>query len=130
MDERRIRAYPARRVAGGISDRPLKERGPPMAGATAKSFIARLLVRPDRRDAFIALQTELKHLVFAEEPDATVYELLQSDADPNFFLVVATFRDDAAYERHMAIDFHDRLVPPILDCLASDMSVDYFRSHG
>lgn len=99
-----------------------------MPGTPAKSFVAKLQVAPDKRDEFIALQTELKRLVFIEEPDALVYELLQSDADPNLFLVVATFKDDAAYEHHMQIDFHDRLVPPILDCLSSDMSVDYFRS--
>jgi hypothetical protein len=28
----------------------------------------------------------------------------------------------------MVIDFHDRLVPPILDCLASDMELAFYRS--
>lgn len=96
---------------------------------TAKSFVATLRVKPERRDDFIALQTELKQLVFTHEPDALVYELLQSDQEPDTFLVVATFRDDAAFEKHMHIDFHDRLVPPILECLSSDMEIQFFRSH-
>lgn len=97
---------------------------------TGKSFVARLRTRPEKRDDLIALQTELKELVFAREPDALVYEFFQSDADPDIFLVIATFRDDAAFEAHMTIDFHDRLVPPILDCLAEDMQLDFYRSHG
>lgn len=98
-----------------------------MAG---KSFIAQLRTKPEKREALIALQTELKGLVFENEPDALVYELFQSDEDPDLFQCVATFRDDAAFERHMHIDFHDRLVPPILECLAEDMSIAFYRSLG
>lgn len=97
---------------------------------TGKSFVAQLRTRPEKRDEMIALQSELKQLVHAEEPDALVYELLQSDADPDLFLCVATFRDAAAFEHHMHIDFHDRLVPPIVACLAEEMKLDFYRSHG
>ncbi|GGD38508.1 putative quinol monooxygenase [Croceicoccus pelagius] len=97
---------------------------------SAKSFIAVLKTKPEKREEMIALQAELKGLVFQHEPDAQVYELLQSDDDPDTFNVVATFKDDAAFEKHMAIDFHDRLVPPILDCLAEDMQLSFFRSLG
>lgn len=97
---------------------------------TGKSFIAYLRTSPDKRDEMIALQTELKELVFAQEPDALVYELLQSDDDPDRFAVVATFRDDAAFDHHMGIDFHDRLVPPIIACLTQDMKLEFYRSHA
>lgn len=97
--------------------------------ATAKSFIATLRVRPEMREQFIALQTELKHLTFAQEPDALVYELLEDETDANLFFVVATFRDEAAYQHHMRIDFHDRLVPPVLACLSSDMELQFCASH-
>lgn len=97
---------------------------------TGKSFIAYLRTRPEMRDEMIALQTELKGLVFEQEHDALVYELLQSDEDPDRFAVVATFRDDVAFDKHMGIDFHDRLVPPILACLAEDMKLGFYRSHS
>lgn len=97
--------------------------------ATAKSFIATLRVLPEKRTEFIALQTELKHLVFTHEPDALVYELMQADTDENLFYVVATFKDEAAFEHHMHIDFHDRLVPPVLACLAADMELQFFKSY-
>ena len=95
-----------------------------------KSFVARLRAKPGHAETLAALQVELKALVFVHEPDAQVYELLRSDEDPDVFLVVATFRDDAAFDAHMQIDFHDRLVPPILDCLAEDMQLDFYRSLG
>jgi quinol monooxygenase YgiN len=95
-----------------------------------KSFIAKLVVKPERRDEFVRLQTELKGLVFEHEPDAQVYELLQSEEDPNTFYCVATFKDQAAFDHHMSIDFHDRLVPPILDCLAQDMELGFYKSHA
>ena len=95
---------------------------------SAKSFIAQLRAKPEKRDELIALQTELKRLVFESEPDALVYELFQSEDDPNLFQCVATFRDEAAFDAHMTIDFHDRLVPPILDCLAEDMTIAFYRS--
>lgn len=96
----------------------------------ARSFIAKLVVKPERREEFVKLQTELKSLVHDQEPDALVYELLQSDDDLNTFFCVATFTDQAAFDHHMGIDFHDRLVPPILDCLAQDMELSFHRSLG
>jgi len=95
---------------------------------SGKSFVARLRALPEKRAELIALQTELKGLVFEHEPDALVYEFVQSDADPDLFLCIATFRDDAAFDKHMAIDFHERLVPPVLDCLAEEMQLDFYRS--
>ena len=95
----------------------------------AKSFVATLRTRPEKRAEFIALQIELKALVHEHEPDALVYELLQSEDDPDVFQCVATFRNEAAFDHHMSIDFHDRLVPPILACLAKDMDLKFFRSH-
>lgn len=96
--------------------------------APGKSFIATLRVKPEKRDDFIAHQTELKHLVHAGEPDAWVYELLQSDDDPDLFYCVATFKDEAAFDHHMHIDFHERLVPPIIACLDGEMELRFFRS--
>ena len=97
---------------------------------TGKSFIAYLRTSPEKREKMIALQTELKSLVFEQESDAIVYELLQSDEDRDRFVVVATFRDDAAFDKHMHIEFHDRLVAPIIACLAEEMKLDFYRSHG
>jgi quinol monooxygenase YgiN len=97
---------------------------------SGKSFIAELRAKPGCGPELIALQAELKQLVFEQEPDALVYELFQSDEDPDMFQIVATFRDDAAFDHHMQIDFHDRLVPPILECVDGEMKIAFYRSLG
>ena len=100
-----------------------------MSGPT-KSFIAKLVTKPEKRAELIALQVELKRLVSENEPDALVYELMQSTNDPDVFMCVATFRNEAAFERHMQIDFHDRLVPPIFETLAKEMEIQFYESLG
>lgn len=95
---------------------------------SGKSFIARLRAKPERRDDLIAYQSELKTLAFEQEPGVVVYELFQSEDDPDLFQVVATFRDDAAFDTHMSIDFHDRLVPLIMECVEGEMSIAFYRS--
>ena len=95
---------------------------------SGKSFIAQLRAKPERRHDLIALQGEMKTLAFEREPGVQVYELFQSEDDPDLFQVVATFKDDAAFETHMSIDFHDRLVPMILDCVDGEMDLAFYRS--
>ena len=95
---------------------------------SGKSFIAQLRAKPGRREELIALQGEMKSLAFEHEPGVVVYELFQSEDDPDLFQVVATFKDDAAFDTHMSIDFHDRLVPPILDCVEGEMEIAFYRS--
>ncbi|MAL27439.1 MAG: antibiotic biosynthesis monooxygenase [Croceicoccus sp.] len=95
---------------------------------SGKSFIAQLRAKPGRREELIALQGEMKSLAFEHEPGVVVYELFQSEDDPDLFQVVATFKDDAAFDTHMSIDFHDRLVPPILECVDGEMEIAFYRS--
>src|SRR3546814_14517381 len=97
---------------------------------TGKSFVAELRAKPKKRNDLIRLQIEMKLLVHQLEPDAIVYELFQSEEDPDLFICVATFRDDAAFEHHMQIDFHERLVPQIFECLAEDMKRSAERRVG
>ena len=95
---------------------------------SGKSFIAQLRAKPGRREELIALQGEMKSLAFEHEPGVVVYELFQSEDDPDLFQVVATFKDDAAFDTHMSIDFHDRLGPPILECVDGEMEIAFYRS--
>ena len=90
-----------------------------------KSFIAKLVAKPEKAADLEALQSELRALVQAQEPDCEVYELLKAESEPNTYYCVATFTSEAAFDHHMGIDFHDRLVPPILDCLVQDMELSF-----
>ena len=93
-----------------------------------KSFIAKLVAKPDKAADLEALQTELRALVHAQEPDCETYELFKSIDMPNTYFCVATFKSEAAFDHHMHIDFHDRLVPPILECLAEEMELSFHEA--
>ena len=55
---------------------------------------------------------------------------LHARDDPNTYYCVATFTDEAAFEYHMATDFHDRIVPDIVDCLAEEMVLSFYDIIG
>ncbi len=90
------------------------------------AFIATLKVADDKADTFEKLQTELSGLAHAQEPDMFVYDVIKSRDNPGTYVVYARFKDQTAFDHHMNIDFHDRLVPPILACLEADMQLEMF----
>ena len=90
------------------------------------TFIATLQVNPDKADEFEKLQTELSELAHAQEPDMFVYDVIKHREKPGAYVVYARFKDEAAFDHHMSIDFHDRLVPPILECLDAEMQLEFF----
>ena len=92
------------------------------------SFIAKLVVKPEKAKEFEELQVKLRDLTFENEPGTPIYELLRDRDTPNTYMCVATFDDEAAFEFHQQTDFHDALVPPILECLASDMELSFYDS--
>ena len=94
------------------------------------AFVAKLVVKPEKAADFESLQTELRELTHKNEPDAPVYEVIRSRDDANTYLVVATFTSEDAFQHHMSIDFHDRLVPPILECLAEEMELSFYDIVG
>ena len=89
-------------------------------------FIATLQVSEDKQAEFEQLQTELSELAHAQEPDLFVYDVVKHREKPGAYVVYARFKDEAAFEHHMQIDFHDRLVPPILECLDAEMQLEFF----
>ncbi len=89
-------------------------------------FIATLQVNEDKQADFEKLQTELSELAHAQEPDMFVYDVIKHREKAGVYVVYARFKDEAAFEHHMNIDFHDRLVPPILECLDAEMQLEFF----
>jgi quinol monooxygenase YgiN len=90
------------------------------------TFVAKLVVRPGMEAKFESLQRELSELTHSREPDVLVYDVVKHRTEPSTYVVYARFRTDAAFQAHMKIDFHDRLVPGILGCLAKDMDLQFF----
>lgn len=89
-------------------------------------FIATLTVKEDKAAEFERLQTELSGLTHEQEPDCHVYDVIKHREKPNTYVVYARFTDEDAFNHHMQIDFHDRLVPPIIDCLDGEMQLEFY----
>ncbi len=89
-------------------------------------FIATLVVKPGKEAEFERLQTELSELTHRHEPDTLVYDVIRHQEKPRTYICYARFKDQAAFELHQGTDFHQRLVPPILDCLAEEMDLQFY----
>ncbi len=89
-------------------------------------FSAVLKVYEDKVGQFEDAQKELSELTHANEPDTIVYDLVRERDNPLTYVCYARFKDQAAFDYHMQTDFHDRLVPPILDSLAEEMQLTFY----
>ena len=92
-----------------------------------KTFIAKLIVKEGKEAEFEKLQSELSGLTHANEPDVIVYDVIRLEEKNGHYVVYARFKDPAAFDNHQSIDFHERLVPPILECLAEEMDLQFFE---
>lgn len=89
-------------------------------------FIANLIIKKGKESEFERLQTELSELTHEHEPDCLAYDVIRHTEEPQTYVVYARFKDEAAFEKHQQTDFHDRLVPPILECLAEEMDLHFY----
>ena len=93
-------------------------------------FIATLNVAEGKEADFERLQTELSEIAHAEEPGLIVYDVIRHTEKPRTYVVYARFEDHASFELHQEADFHQRLVPPILDCVEGEMDLQFFEWVG
>ena len=91
------------------------------------TFIATLIVKPGKEAEFERLQKELSEDSHRTEPDLIAYDVIRHRDQPQTYVVYARFKDQAAFDLHMAAPSHDRLVPPILACLAQDMDLQFYE---
>jgi len=90
-------------------------------------FIATLQVAKGSEADFERLQTELSELAHSSEPDLLVYDVIRHAENPLTYVVYARFKDQAAFDFHQEADFHQRLVPLILDCVEGEMDLQFFE---
>ena len=90
------------------------------------TFIATLNVAGGKEAAFERLQTELSEISHEREPGLLVYDVIRHAEKPGVYVVYARFKDNEAFEYHQNADYHQRLVPPILDCVEGEMDLQFF----
>ena len=93
-------------------------------------FIATLNVASGKETEFERLQTELSEIAHANEPGLMVYDVIRHAEKTGVYVVYARFKDQQAFDFHQQADFHQRLVPPILDCVEGDMDLQFFEWVG
>jgi quinol monooxygenase YgiN len=93
-------------------------------------FIATLNVASGKEADFERLQTELSEIAHASEPGLLVYDVIRHAEKTSVYVVYARFKDQQAFDFHQQADFHQRLVPPILDCVEGDMDLQFFEWVG
>lgn len=90
------------------------------------TFIATLTIKAGREAEFERLQQELSELTHRSEPDTRVYDVIRHRSKPGTYVVYGRFRDEAAFEHHQKSAFHERLVPPIIDCVEGNMDLQFY----
>lgn len=81
------------------------------------TFLARMKIKPDRREDFIRLARELTEKVHANEPDTTAYEFFRLRDDEYSYAVFEQFTSEDAEEAHRNTDYFNALAPDLIDCL-------------
>ena len=94
-----------------------------MSTSASHAIYIRVKVKPEKRDEFIGLITDLAANVKANEPDTLVWEFLQAD-DPNEFVFFELFRDVAAHERHTQAPYHLEMSDAGWACLSDDPHIE------
>ena len=90
------------------------------------AFIARMTVPPARQAEFEKLCAELSETAHRVEPGLVVYDVARHREDRDTYVFYARFRDEEAFQWHQQAGFHQRLVPPILDCVDGEMDLQFF----
>lgn len=90
------------------------------------TFIAKLVVKPGMEARFEQLQAELSKLTHEKEPETFVYDVIKQRDVPGTYVVYARFKNEAAFQQHQTTAFHERLVPPIVECLAAPFEIAFY----
>ena len=88
------------------------------------TFIARMTVRPEKRDEFIALCRELEKYVTEHEPEVLLYEFFKL-REEHRYAILESFPDAAVEARHMNSAKLAEYAPKIGACLIGSWEREY-----
>jgi quinol monooxygenase YgiN len=89
-------------------------------------FVARVKVKPGREADFERLEAEFSRLACEQQPGTLRYEVLRHRSEAGSYLVYARFADEAAFAAHQAAEFHQRLVPLIMETLGEETDLQFY----
>jgi quinol monooxygenase YgiN len=86
----------------------------------------RVRTKPEKRDEFVRLVTELRTNVLQHEPDALIFEFLQG-TDLNEFVFFEGFTDEAAQQHHQQAPYHLAMSASGWACLEGQPVIEFLR---
>jgi len=86
----------------------------------------RVRTKPEKRDEFVSLITELRKQVLQNEPDTLSYEFLQGP-EPNTFVFFECFSDQAAQQRHQHQPYHVAMSQAGWACLDGEPVIEFME---
>lgn len=90
------------------------------------NVIATLKIAPGKEAEFEAAASDLVAAVNANEPDCLLYELCRSKSDPQTYVFMERYRDQAAIEYHGKTDYFRAAQAPLGACLAGPPDIQVY----
>ncbi len=89
------------------------------------TFISRMTVRPSHEQEFIRVCRKLQDHVRAHEPDTIYFEFFRL-REPNRFMVLESFKNEAAEKAHMESPILTELLPVFVAAVDGTWEREYF----
>jgi (4S)-4-hydroxy-5-phosphonooxypentane-2,3-dione isomerase len=89
------------------------------------TFVARMTCKADKQREFVNLCRQLESYVRANEPDTLQYEFFKL-REPGRYLILESFRDEAAEHLHMNSKTLAEIAPKLSACLDGTWVREYF----
>lgn len=81
------------------------------------TFLARMKVKPEKREDFLRLAQELTREVREKEPETIGYEFFKLRDQPLGYAVYEQFLTEEAEEAHLNTPHFKRIAPDLIECL-------------
>ncbi len=92
--------------------------------------IAYLKVKPEHRQTFLDLATNVAQLTNANEPGANNYTFYESQDTPNLFFFFEDWQNEAAFEAHLQKTYTKSLTEKYSEILAESADVRIYKIEG
>lgn len=87
--------------------------------------VATIKTQDGKADDFIAVFRELQEQVLANEPTTLLYTINRDRKDPNTFIIMERYQDQASLDAHMASEYFAAAGAKMGACLAAAPDLNF-----
>lgn len=93
-------------------------------------IVMHVRTKAGKSDMFAALVAKLQEDVRANEPDALIFQIMRADDDPNLFVFVEVFANEAAFVAHPDMPYHKAMSAAGWACVEGEPDIRRFTPLG